>query len=199
SFWLMFVGFNVGFFPMQIVGLLGMPRRVYTYPAGLGLEPLNQIETIGAFVLGIGILVSILNWFASMKTGVIAGKNPWNADTLEWGTDSPPAPYGTIHIPTVASRHPLWDEHDEEFDPDDERVLAEGRLTFVTTWLDAEPYAVSKMPEETLAPLLVAVALFGFFLALAFQEMWWALGTFLLALFVSYYWLWPRPEGEEVA
>lgn len=199
SFWLMFLGFNVGFFPMQIIGLLGMPRRIYTYPAGLGWEPINMIETIGAFVLGIGILVSIVNWFMSRKTGVIAGKNPWNADTLEWSTDSPPAPYGSVHLPTVVSRHPMWDEHDEEYDPENGRVFAEGRLTLVTTWLDAEPYAVSKMPEETIAPLLLALALFGFFLALVFQQMWAALAAFIVALFLTYYWLWPRPEGEEVA
>lgn len=199
SFWLMFIGFNVGFFPMHIVGLLGMPRRIYTYPAGLGLEPLNMIETIGAFVLGIGILVSIVNWFTSLRTGAIAGKNPWNADTLEWDTDSPPEPYSVVHIPTVASRHPLWDEHDESYDPDNERVFDHGRLTLVSTWLDAEPYAVSKMPEETISPLLVSLALFGFFLALVFQQMWLVLASFVCALLLSYYWLWPRPEGEEVA
>ena len=59
--------------------------------------------------------------------GETAGKNPWNADSLEWETDSPPAPYATVHIPTVVSRHPLWDDHDEEYDPDNERIFDEGR------------------------------------------------------------------------
>lgn len=195
----MFLGFNVGFFPMHIVGLLGMPRRIYTYPAGLGLEPLNMIETIGSFVLGIGILVSIINWLVSRKTGALAGRNPWNADTLEWMMESPPEPYAMVHIPTVVSRHPLWDDHDEEYDPENERVFEQGRLTPVSTWLDAEPYAISKMPKETIAPLLVSLALFGFFLALVFQLMWAALGCVIATLFLTYYWLWPRPEGEEVA
>jgi cytochrome c oxidase subunit I len=199
SFWVMFLGFNVGFFPMHIVGLLGMPRRIYTYPAGLGLEPLNMIETIGSFVLGIGILVSIINWLVSRKTGALAGRNPWNADTLEWMMESPPEPYAMVHIPTVVSRHPLWDDHDEEYDPENERVFEQGRLTPVSTWLDAEPYAISKMPKETIAPLLVSLALFGFFLALVFQLMWAALGCVIATLFLTYYWLWPRPEGEEVA
>jgi len=99
----------------------------------------------------------------------------------------------------VASRHPLWDEHDESYDPDNERVFDHGRLTLVSTWLDAEPYAISKMPEETISPLLVSLALFGFFLALVFQQMWLVLASFVCVLLLSYYWLWPRPEGEEVA
>jgi cytochrome c oxidase subunit 1/cytochrome c oxidase subunit I+III len=76
SFWVMFVGFNVGFFPMHIVGLLGMPRRIYTYAPELGLGPLNQIMTWGAFVLGIGILISIVNLIVSLQNGRRVGKNP---------------------------------------------------------------------------------------------------------------------------
>ena len=199
SFWVMFIGFNVGFFPMHIVGLMGMPRRIYTYEAGLHWTALNQIETIGAFVLGVGILLSIINFLWSRRFGEIAGRNPWNADTLEWITESPPEPYTNVHIPTVASRHPLWDDHDELLDPDDERVLAEGRLTLVSHWLDAEPFAVSKMPEETIAPLLAAITIFGFFLAVIFQWMWVALGCLIATALLSFYWLWPREKGEEIA
>jgi cytochrome c oxidase subunit 1/cytochrome c oxidase subunit I+III len=199
SFWVMFIGFNVAFFPMHILGLVGMPRRIYTYPAGLGFGPLNMLETIGAFVLGIGILMSIIGFIHSLRFGRLAGRNPWNADTLEWLTDSPPEPYAHVHLPTVATRHPLWDDHDEEYDPDDERVLAEGRLTLVSDWLDAEPFAVSKMPEETISPLLLALALFGFFLALVFQQMWYALAAFIAMIVLTGYWLWPREKGEEIA
>jgi cytochrome c oxidase subunit I len=199
SFWISFLGFNVAFFPMQILGLIGMPRRIYTYPAGLGWSSMNILETVGAFVLGIGILLTLINAVVSRKTGRIAGKNPWNADTLEWATDSPPEPYAFVHIPTVVSRHPLWDEHDEEADPEDERVFDEGRLTLVSTWLDAEPYAVANMPKETIVPLLACLALFGFFLALVFQFMWGALGCFLVTLSFALFWLWPRAEAEEAA
>ncbi|HEX3661484.1 MAG TPA: cytochrome c oxidase subunit I [Acidobacteriaceae bacterium] len=199
SFWVMFIGFNVAFFPMHILGLVGMPRRIYTYPAGLGFGPLNMLETIGAFVLGIGILMSIIGFIHSLRFGRPAGRNPWNADTLEWLTDSPPEPYAHVHLPTVATRHPLWDDHDEEYDPDNERVLAEGRLTLVSDWLDAEPFAVSKMPEETISPLLLALALFGFFLALVFQQMWYALAAFIAMIVLTGYWLWPREKGEEIA
>ncbi len=195
SFWVMFIGFNIGFFPMHILGLLGMPRRIYTYQSGLGFQSMNMLVTIGAFILGIGMLMSVINLLISMRSGQIAGKNPWNSDGLEWDTDSPPKPYGTVHIPTVVSRHPLWDDHDEEEDPGDDRVLDQGRLTLTTTWLDAEPYSISTTPKETLTPLLSAITLFVFFLALVFQMIWIALAAFLATFAVACCWLWPRP-GE---
>jgi cytochrome c oxidase subunit I len=194
SFWIMFIGFNLGFFPMHLLGLGGMPRRIYTYPAGLGLDGLNMTATVGSFLLGFGILLSIINYFYSQRYGRLAGKNPWNADSLEWETDSPPAPYGTVHIPTVVSRHPLWDDHDEEADPDDERVLDQTRLTISTSWLDGEPESIMKMPEDTLAPLLLALALMLFFIAMTFQLLWLALAGLVASLFAGYYWLWPKAE-----
>lgn len=83
SFWVSFIGFNLAFFTMHILGVEGMPRRIYTYPRGLTWEPLNILVTIGAFILGVGILLSIINFFWSLKNGTPAPKNPWNADTLE--------------------------------------------------------------------------------------------------------------------
>ncbi len=194
SFWVMFIGFNVGFFPMHILGLVGMPRRIYTYAPGLGLQSMNMVVTVGAFILGIGILMSIINLLISIKSGEIAGKNPWNSDGLEWETESPPKPYGTVHLPTVASRHPLWDDHDEEADPDDDRVLDEGRLTLTTTWLDAEPCSIATTPTETLTPLLASITLFVFFAALVFQFLWIGLAAFIATFAVACYWLWPRPR-----
>lgn len=199
SFWVMFIGFNVAFFPMHIVGMLGMPRRIYTYPAGLGWGTLNYIITCGAFVLGIGILISMINFVWSMKYGQLAGRNPWGSDGLEWDTDSPPEPYAVVTIPTVATRHPLWDDWDEHEDPDNERILDNGRLTYTTTALDAETIAIAKMPSETIAPLLLALAMFGFFLALVFQLIFWALGAFFATFFVAGYWVWPRRGAEEPA
>ena len=194
SFWVMFIGFNLGFFPMHLAGFAGMPRRVYTYPAGLGLQPLNMLATIGAFILGLGMLMSVVNLIESLRHGRVAGKNPWNADSLEWETDSPPAPYGTVHIPTVASRHPLWDDHEEEYDPDNLRTLDYDRVTLASTWRDAEPYAISKMPMETLAPLLLALALFVFFTAMVFELLWLALAGVILTFAAGCFWLWPRPR-----
>ena len=194
SFWVMFIGFNLGFFPMHLAGLGGMPRRIYTYPAGLGLDGLNMTATVGSFILGIGILISIVNYFQSQRTGALAGKNPWNADSLEWDTESPPAPYGSVHIPTVCSRHPLWDDHDEEYDPNNERVLDQGRLTISSSWLDAVPRSIMKMPEDTISPLLLALALMLLFVALIYQWMWVALAGLLATLAAGYYWVWPQSE-----
>ena len=92
-----------------------------------------------------------------MRTGALAGKNPWNSDGLEWETDSPPKPYATAHIPTVISRHPLWDDHDEEADPNDDRLLDEARLTLTTSWLDARPLSVATMPGDSFLPLLFSL------------------------------------------
>lgn len=194
SFWVMFIGFNVGFFPMHILGLMGMPRRVYTYPAGLGLQSTNMLVTVGAFTLGVGILLSLINLFVSLRSGALAGKNPWNSDGLEWDVDSPPKPYGSVHLPTVVTRHPLWDDHDEEEDPNGDRILDQGRLTFTTTWLDAEPIAIATMPSGTLAPLLLAVAMFVFFTAFVFHLMWLGLAAFVANVVIAYYWLWPRRD-----
>jgi cytochrome c oxidase subunit I len=192
SFWIMFWGFNVGFFPMHLLGLAGMPRRIYTYPSGLGFSSLNMIITVGAFIFGIGILISVYNLLYSLKFGEIAGPNPWNADSLEWATDSPPAPYAFKHIPTAISRHPLWDDHDEFDDPEGERILDQGRQTPATTWLDAEPIAIAQMPTDSLAPLLLALSLFVVFTALVFSLLWVALAGLFFTFASTCYWLWPQ-------
>ena len=112
NFWLMFIGLNVTFFPMHIVGLLGMPRRVYTYDADSGWGLYNLVSTIGAFVLFSGILVFGVNLVYSRYRGQPAGDNPWGADTLEWSVSSPPPDQGFSVPPIVHSRHPLWDQDD---------------------------------------------------------------------------------------
>jgi cytochrome c oxidase subunit 1/cytochrome c oxidase subunit I+III len=194
SFWLMFVGFNLAFFPMHLTGLAGMPRRIYTYPSGMGWDGTNLLITVGAAVLAVGVLVSLLNFVLSARSGAPAGPNPWNADTLEWSLDSPPPVYASAHIPTVASRHPLWDAHDEEYDPGGERILAEGRLTLATTWRDARPVAISQMPEDTATPLLLALALTALFSALLLKALWFLAAFAVISLIVAAVWLWPRPE-----
>ncbi|UWZ86683.1 cytochrome c oxidase subunit I [Occallatibacter riparius] len=198
SFWVMFIGFNLGFFPMHNLGLLGMPRRIYTYPAGAGFDGLNELVTFGAFVLGIGILISIINFFHSLRAGAPAGENPWNADTLEWSTTSPPQVYGSEHIPVVVSRHPLWDEFEEEDDPDDDRVLDWGRLTPTTTALDAIPAGIATIPADSLAPLWMSLALFAFFLFVIYQMLWWMVASVIVTFLVGCYWMWPHVEKEVV-
>lgn len=197
SFWVMFVGFNIGFFPMHNLGLMGMPRRIATYQQGLGFDGLNMVVTVGAFIFGVGILISIINLLHTLKHGALAGRNPWNSDGLEWETDSPPRPYATAHIPVVLSRHPLWDDFDEEYDPENLRVLDQGRLTPTATWLDAEPIGIATIPSDTLAPLMLALVMFGFFAALVIQWVWVALAAAGLMFLIGCYWMWPRAIADK--
>jgi cytochrome c oxidase subunit 1 len=107
-FWLTFVGMNLAFFPMHFSGLLGMPRRIYTYGAELGVTRLNQISTVGAFLIGISVLVLLWNLWRSRTKGEPAGNDPWQGATLEWAIPSPPPVYNFTVIPRVESRLPLW-------------------------------------------------------------------------------------------
>jgi cytochrome c oxidase subunit I len=108
-FWLTLIGVNVLFFPMHIVGLMGMPRRVYTYPDLPGWGALNFIETIGAMIMGLATLLVVWNIAVSLRRGAVAGDNPWNAWTLEWATTSPPPAYNFATLPPIRSARPLWD------------------------------------------------------------------------------------------
>ncbi|MDH5642983.1 MAG: cytochrome c oxidase subunit I [Gemmatimonadota bacterium] len=110
-FWITFVGLNLTFFPMHFIGMLGMPRRVYTYGPELGLESMNYAATLGSFLIGIGTLVMVFNILKTWKgPKQDVGKNPWGAATLEWAISSPPPVYNFSVIPEVRSRLPLWTE-----------------------------------------------------------------------------------------
>ncbi|MCA1644377.1 MAG: cytochrome c oxidase subunit I [Chloroflexi bacterium] len=109
NFWLMVIGFNATFFPMHIAGLMGQPRRTYTYPDLPGWGVLNFVETIGAFLMGLGVLVLVWDGVRALRRGREAGDNPWNAWTLEWATSSPPPAYNFAALPTIASARPLYD------------------------------------------------------------------------------------------
>jgi len=206
NFWLMFAGFNIGFFPMHIAGLLGMPRRIYTYPDGLGWNTVNLITSLGAYLFAIGVLLFVINVFRSAKFGRVAGPNPWDAPTLEWSTPSPPPPYNFAVIPTIGSRYPLWEDR-LEHGPSDSYVdqgylLNRGRETVGTTALDAEPDVVLEMPGDTSAPLILAIALVALICAALFHA-WWGVGVATAVTFIAAVaWLWPEArlgQTKEIA
>ncbi|OJV32255.1 cytochrome c oxidase subunit I [Sphingomonas sp. 67-36] len=196
NFWTMFLGFNLGFLPMHLTGLFGMPRRVWTYPAGMGWSTLNMITTIGSFVFAIGVLLFFVNVARSLRSGAKAPADPWGGPTLEWAVPSPPAPYNFTVIPTIASRHPLWEEALDESRGRSSiargMMLDHGKETVTTTPLDAEPDRIVEMPEDSWAPFLLAAALGVLFFALLLKA--WAaiaLGA-LLVLAALVMWLWPQ-------
>jgi cytochrome c oxidase subunit I len=110
QFWIFFIGFNVTFMPQHWIGLLGMPRRIFTYSADLNLTALNQLSTAGVAIQAVAVIMLFGNVIWSIKRGAPAGRNPWNAATLEWATESPPVEHNFNQIPTVHSREPLWVE-----------------------------------------------------------------------------------------
>jgi Heme/copper-type cytochrome/quinol oxidases, subunit 1 len=199
-FGLLFVGFNVAFFPMHITGLLGMPRRVYTYPAGLGWEGLNLTSTIGAFLIAAGVLVFLidltLNFRLSFRQN--AG-NIWNAGTLEW---LPSGTYATRSIPIIESREPIWDQPNLAEDVEAGRYYLPGaptggRETIVTSPLDARPQYLVQMPGQrpSWPTVLAAFGTAAFFLLLTVKLVVPALisGGFAVAMVVL--WLWTTDPG----
>jgi cytochrome c oxidase subunit I+III len=189
AFWLTFVGTALTFFPMHIVGLLGMPRRVYTYSSGLGWDAYNLAETIGAFVLTAGLVLMAANLWWSRRQGPLGGPNPFGAPSLEWATSSPPPPYNFAVIPRVASEYPLWE-------PAEGGVLPEGHETLESTVRDAYLSAAVELPHESGWPPVVAALLAAMF-GLALTSHFVAAGVFAgLAGLAALTWLWKEPELE---
>jgi cytochrome c oxidase subunit 1/cytochrome c oxidase subunit I+III len=188
SFWLTFVGMNVTFFPMHILGLDGMPRRDYTYSGGLGWSGLNLIESLGAYLLATGLLTVVINLAVSLFRGEPAGDDPWEGDTLEWATTSPPPEYNFAVIPTVSSPYAMWDRRDRERDAENlargERTLERGHETPASTAVDAEWDEILEMPSHSAWPPLVALCLGGVFTMILLAQ-WIAAGMFLLLVFVA--------------
>jgi len=145
-FWLTFIGMNLTFFPMHFSGMLGMPRRIYTYDAGQGWEVFNHISTIGAYLLAVATAIFIYNFFKSRVSGDAAGPNPWGAGTLEWTIPSPPPVYNFAVLPTVTSRYPLWEG--KQADIESARINQQSGKT-------AEQLGIA-IPYGTIKPLLAA-------------------------------------------
>ncbi|HEY7807525.1 MAG TPA: cytochrome c oxidase subunit I [Croceibacterium sp.] len=198
SFAVTFVGFHLTFFPMHITGMMGMPRRVYTYPAGMGWGTLNMISSIGAAILAFGVLLFVINIILSFRAGRVAGANPWEAAGLEWATTSPPPVYNFPHLPAVASRTPLWDEG--EGLPVTTGLRVDDRELLSVTIIDAIPSVREPSPKPTIWPLLSAIAIGVTFVWSIFTP--WALVFGLVPSAIALtIWFWPKnpdvpPEPE---
>jgi cytochrome c oxidase subunit 1 len=190
-FWLFFIGFNLTFFPMHILGLRGMPRRVYTYLPGSGWEGMNEIAGIGAVFMTFGALVWLYNIFTSYRGGERAGDNPWGASSLEWATASPPPIYNFDELPTVNSRTPLWTATAET--PIVRGVRVDEREVLITRVLDAEPDHLAIFPKPSIWPFAAAMATTGLFIASIFTPWGVVWGAIPLAITMTA-WFWPKKK-----
>ncbi|HET7280976.1 MAG TPA: cytochrome c oxidase subunit I [Sphingomicrobium sp.] len=189
GFWLLFIGFQITFFPMHLSGMLGMPRRVYTYPAGLGLEVPNLISTIGAFVLALAVGLFVINGILSLYRGAVAGPNPWGAATLEWAISSPPPVYNFEHVPVVESHTPLWDGGGDL--PVVTGLRVDQKEMLLTTVLTATPDLREPVPEPSLWPFISACAVGIVFAASIFSAWAVAFGLIPCAIALTA-WFWPK-------
>lgn len=194
SFWLMLIGFNMAFLPMHLTGMLGMPRRVFTYGADRGWTELNMISTVGAFIFAVGFLLLVWDCVRPKRHQRDVPRNVWNAGTLEWAARFGNS-WGMRSIPEVNSRYPLWDDKDFLRKIDEgEGYLADAkegrRETLVTSVLDAQPIQVLRVGGPGWLPMIAAGGLGAVFIFMTFK--WWlpmGLGgvVFLVAVLR---WLW---------
>jgi cytochrome c oxidase subunit I+III len=189
------VGFNVAFFPQHLLGLRGMPRRIYTYLPETGWGFWNLVSTVGAFVLGLGALVFLVNAALSLRSGARAAANPWRAPGLEWAVPSPPLPSAEREVLVVPSRYPLW-------------VGELGRVeglardeVLVTRVVDAEPDHTVHAPEPSVMPVVTALATGSLIVACLFTPWGLPIGAVLVSV-TLFIWFWPtdrEPAFETAA
>ncbi|MDQ3665867.1 MAG: cytochrome c oxidase subunit I [Acidobacteriota bacterium] len=206
AFWLTFIGFNIAFLPMHLTGLRGMPRRVFTYPTGLGFDTLNLISTIGAFILASGVAVIFWDLIRPKGKQPYCERDPWAAGTLEWLQEIPGKPWGVRSIPEIDSRYPLWDQPNIIRDYDEGRFYLpdaeeEKRETMVTSVVDAQPEQCQRLPGPTFITLFAALTTGGFFIFGTYHLWWLAFISLALAVCLIIYWLWTGtaiiPEKDE--
>jgi heme/copper-type cytochrome/quinol oxidase subunit 1 len=190
-FWLFFIGFNMTFFPMHILGLRGMPRRVYTYPTSMPWANLNMLASLGAVLMTAAVLIFIANFFWHQKKGELAGDNPWGAATLEWATSSPPPVYNFAELPTVNGRDALWDALPNQ--PIVEGLDEDCRQVLMTRVMDADPDHRDEFPEPTPVPFIAAIATSGFFISTIFTAKAF-FPTIIVVGIVFLIWYWPKRQ-----
>ncbi|WP_225768546.1 cytochrome c oxidase subunit I [Inquilinus sp. Marseille-Q2685] len=196
NFWLAFIGFNAAFFPMHLLGLSGMPRRVYTYPEASGWGGTNLFVTAGAVVLATSFALLLVNVVRSLRRGEVAGPNPWDAGTLEWATTSPPRPYNFARIPVVTHLEPLWAARGDL--PVATGLRVDARELIAGTLAEAEPELREASPEPSIWPLLAALAVGAAFLGSIFTP-WAVIWGGIPVAITLIGWFWPKgtPEDEE--
>ncbi|WP_349369138.1 cytochrome c oxidase subunit I [Salinarimonas sp.] len=193
AFWLIFAGFNLTFLVMHWTGLLGMPRRVFTYEEGLGWHLPNLISSFGAFLLTAGFALVALDLFLQLRHGKSFRRNPWGAGTLEWAMPTPPAPYNFASLPHVSDRDPL---HAEPALPEclaaGEGYLGrvhEGRMeTLVVSMVEGKPEQILLLPNQDYTPLWTALSLAVFFGAMLAGLYWLAPAGLVLTLVFAWRW-----------
>lgn len=196
SFWLIFVGFHLTFFPMHILGLQGMPRRIYTYQPEMPWAGLNLFVSLSAVVLATGFLVFFIDVVRSFAKGRPAGDNPWGAATLEWATASPPPPFNFRAIPVVGSRDPLWENTGEL--PVVAGMRVDRREVLVTSVVAALPEAREVSPTDSVWPFWAAIATSIMLIWSMFSP--WAVVWGSIPIAVALIgWFWPKGMAEEEA
>ena len=194
QFWLLFAGFNLTFFPMHYLGLLGMPRRVYTYPHGLGWDAYNLMSSVGAYVIALSFVLMLVNIVRTLRRGDAAPDDPWQAPDLSCATASPPPAYNFAAVPAVSSRHPLWADADAT--PCAELPVLAGvrsdrREVLLTTPVDAAPANRWAMPDPSPWPLWSALALTVVFVWSIFDQWGVVWGAIPVAVAMTA-WFWPK-------
>jgi cytochrome c oxidase subunit I+III len=212
SFWIIFIAFNLTFFPMHMMGFKGMARRVYTYPAELGIGNLNLLSTVGAFLLAAGFALVGLNVLRSLRKKAKAERNPWGGSSLEWMVTVDMANYMFLRPPVIRSRDPLWEPVTESNTPSDpksnieaaddlealsralEAEPAEWRASLITDAVTGEPQSIQRVAGPSYIPITAAIGMLVSSIATLIQMYLVALAGVLFTLVVTAHWLWPRQK-----
>jgi cytochrome c oxidase subunit 1 len=193
AFALIFAGFNVAFMPMHILGLEGMPRRVYTYGPEMHWGTLNLVATAGSIISAAGGMVFVANALISLWRGAPSGPNPWGGSSLEWATSSPPPPQNFAYTPVIDSIAPMWKA--VEHLPVMDGIALDRRQVLVTSTIDAIPDYLQRSAGPSIWPLLAALGVTILFIGSIFTP--WALVWGAIPVAIPLIgWFWPqRPRA----